>query len=115
MGVFKHRIANRFLRGFFVQDRRKIDDGNSCGWNAECHARKSSFEFGDHKPDRFGCARFGWDNVHWCRARVPQIFCAEVLQLLRVGVRVHRRQDAAINSEFIIQHFGNRRKTVGRA
>src|SRR5437016_5251605 len=48
-------------------------------------------------------------------ARAPQILVRQIEQLLVVGVRVHRRHQAALDGEVVVQHFRYRRKAVGRA
>src|SRR5207248_4243867 len=48
-------------------------------------------------------------------AGITQVFRGNVEEALRVRVRVDRRQDAALDTEFVEQHLGNRRQAVGRA
>jgi hypothetical protein len=48
-------------------------------------------------------------------AAAPQILVRQVEQLLVVRVRVHRCHPALDDAERFVQHFGDRRKAIGRA
>ena len=94
----------------------EVDDGDVGGRYAESHSGEFAVEARNHFADGLGGSGRRRDDVGGGRSTAAPVLVARpVDRLLRGRVRVHGRHQALDDVVLLVDHFGQRRQTVGRA
>jgi len=100
----------------FLQAAGEVDDGYVGGGHTERHSGEFAVEARDHFADGLGGAGRRRDDVGGGRSTAAPVLVARpVDRLLRGRVRVDGRHQALDDVVLLMDHFGQRRQTVGRA
>jgi len=94
----------------------EVDDGHVGRGNAESHAGELPVEARNHFSDGLGGSGRRRDDVGGGRSTAAPVLVARSVDgLLRGRVRVNGRHQALDDVVLLVDHFGQRRQTVGRA
>ncbi len=104
-------VDRRVARG----DERQVDQRHVDRRHADRVAVELAVQFRQHEADRGGRAGLGRDHAHRRGTRAAQVLVIDVGQHLVVGVRMHRRHQAADHADLVVQRLDQRRQAVGRA
>jgi len=100
----------------FVDAAGEVDDGDVGSGDAESHSGQFAVEARNHLADGLGGAGRRRDDVGGGRSTAaPVLLARSVDGLLRGRVRVHGRHQTLDDVVLLVDHFGQRRQTVGRA
>ncbi len=113
------RLAERVVHGRdgggLLQLGDEIDDRDVDGRHADRDAVELALELGQDETDGRRRAGRRRDHAHRGGARAAEVLVRKVVDGLVVRVRVHRRGEAALDAELVVEHLRGRRQTVGRA
>jgi len=105
-----------FHRSGLLESASKIDDGNVGSGNSEGHAGEFAVKFRDDLSDGLrGSSRGGDDVLSGASSISPCLARGTVDGLLGGGEGVHGGHETLLNTEGVVDDFGERSKAVGGA
>ena len=94
----------------------EVDDRHVGRGNTEGHSSQFAVEARNHFSDGLGCSSRRRDDVCGGRSTTTPVLVARSVDgLLRGRVRVHGRHQSLDDVVLLVDDFGQRRQTVGRA
>ena len=100
---------------FFLEVRGQVDHGTGSHRNSHRDPGKLALELRDHQSDSRSCTGGRWDDVQCCRPCAVSIGVRLILNLLIVGIRVNGGHQTALDTEGVVEDFGDRCQAVGGA
>ncbi len=108
-------VVDLVLVGLALGDELEVDDRDVRRRHPDRRAVELALELRQHEADRFRRPGRGRDHRQRRAAGAVEVLVQRVEGRLIAGVGMDGRHEAVLDADRVVEHFRDRRQTVGRA